>query len=186
MVEVPFVVGSTQDEARQKLRGAKLVPEFTSQDSDEPQGQVLSTDPAAGEQLEQGSTVQVTISKGPKQVPDVVGKNRSDAIQEILDAGFKFDIRADPGSTEPKGTVTDQLPPGGEPHDQGTVVTIFVSIYDPPPPPPPSETPQPTPTDLPTEPTVTPQRSAAGPRVSPGSTPSSRHPDRSAPPASRR
>ena len=32
-----------------------------------------------GESVEQNSTVAVTISKGPKEVPDVVGLNRSDA-----------------------------------------------------------------------------------------------------------
>jgi serine/threonine-protein kinase len=148
MVEVPFVVGATQDEARDQLRAAKLDPRFKSVESDEPQGQVLSTDPEAGQPVRQGSVVNVTISKGPKEVPNVVGMNRSDAIQKILDAGFKFDIRADQGSTEPRGTVTDQLPPGGEPHDQGTVVTLFVSVYEPPPPPP--TTPTPTPTELPT------------------------------------
>ena len=68
---------------------------------------------------------------------------------------FQYDIRADPESTEPKGTVTDQLPPAGEPHDQGTVVTLFVSTYEPPPPPP-TDTPTvlPTPTETPTEGTV--------------------------------
>jgi serine/threonine-protein kinase len=153
LVQVPFLVGATQDEARQQLRDAKLAPKFTSQESDEPQGQVLATNPEAGQQVEQGSTVEVTISKGPKDVPNVVGKNRSDAIQEILAAGFKFDIRADPESTEPRGTVTDQLPPGGEPQDQGTVITLFVSVYEPPPPTP-TETPTVPPTIPPTaEPT---------------------------------
>ena len=56
----------------------------------------------------------------------------------------------DPESTEPRGTVTDQMPPGGEPHDQGTVVTLFVSTYEPPPPPPtPTETAPPLPTETP-------------------------------------
>jgi serine/threonine-protein kinase len=153
MVQVPFVVGLSQEEARNQLRAAKLDPQFQSTESDEPQGQVLSTDPQPGQPVRQGSVVAVTISKGPKEVPNVVGMNRSDAIQRILDAGFKFDIRADRESTEPRGTVTDQLPPGGEPHDQGTVVTLFVSVYEPPPPPPPTETPPPTvpPTTPPTE-----------------------------------
>jgi len=151
MVEVPFVVGATQDEARNSLRNAKLAPEFVSKESDEPQGQVLETTPAGGESVPQGSTVTVTISKGPKNVPDVVGMNRSDAIKAIVDAGFQYDIRADPESTDPKGTVTDQLPPGGEPHDQGTVVTLFVSTYEPPPPPPPSTEPtEPLPSETPT------------------------------------
>ena len=151
MVEVPFLVGATQDVARTRLREAKLDPKFTSEDSDEPQGQVLATDPEGGQSLPQGSTVEVTISKGPEDVPDVVGKNRSDAIQEILQAGFRFDIRGDDRSTEPRGTVTDQLPEGGKPQPQGTVITLFVSTYDPPPPPP-TESPTEQPTDLPTDP----------------------------------
>jgi len=148
-VEVPFIVGKTQDEARNLLRDAKLAPEFVSQDSDEPQGQVLETSPPPGEMVEQNTTVTVTISKGPKLVPPVVGLNRSEAIQQIVEAGFQYDIRADPESTEPRGTVTDQLPPGGEPHDQGTVVTLFVSTYEPPPPTTPTESP-PLPTETPT------------------------------------
>jgi beta-lactam-binding protein with PASTA domain len=150
-VDVPFLVGATQDEARNKLRTAKLVPKFDPVESDEPQGQVLSTDPEGGTPVTEGSTVTVTISKGPHQVPSVVGLNRSDAIKQIVDAGFKYDIRGDDKSTEPRGTVTDQLPPGGQPQPQGTVVTLFVSTYEPPPPPPteiPTETP---PTVLPTE-----------------------------------
>jgi serine/threonine-protein kinase len=150
-VDVPFLVGLTQDEARNKLRDANLKPEFKSVESDEPQGQVLSTAPEAGTPVDQQSTVQVTISKGPVNVPNVVGKNRSDAIQEILAAGFKFDIRGDDGSTEPRGTVTDQLPPGGGPQPQGTVVTLFVSTYEPPPPPPTTPPPTTPPTDVPTD-----------------------------------
>ncbi|QIG46193.1 Stk1 family PASTA domain-containing Ser/Thr kinase [Nocardioides anomalus] len=149
MVQVPFVVGAPQGEARSKLRDAKLDPEFTSVESDEPQGQVLSTDPEGGAQVEQGSVVQVTISKGPVNVPNVVGMNRSDAIKKLVDAGFTYEIRGDPRSTAEKGTVTDQLPEGDKPQPQGTEIVLFVSTYEPPPPPP-TPTPTPTPTDTPT------------------------------------
>jgi serine/threonine-protein kinase len=147
MVDVPSLVGSTQDEARNRLRNAKLTPEFTSVESDLPQGQVLKTDPEAGQPIPQGSTVAVTISKGPHLVPDVVGLNRSDAIKAIVDAGFTYSFRGDDKSTEPKGTVTDQLPVGDKPQPQGTEIVLFVSTYEPPPPPPPTP---PTPTETPT------------------------------------
>ena len=151
MVDVPSLVGSTQQEARDRLRTAKLRPQFESQESDLPQGQVLATNPEAGQPVEQDSVVTVTISKGPDQVPSVIGLNRSDAIKQIVDAGFQYDIRGDGESTEPRGTVTDQLPPGGQPQPQGTTITLFVSTYEPPPPPP-TETPTipPTPTETPT------------------------------------
>jgi serine/threonine-protein kinase len=164
-VQVPFLVGSTQEEARNRLRNAKLDPQFTSVESDQPQGQVLQTSPEAGTQVAQGSTVMVTISKGPHEVPNVVGMNRSDAIKKIVDAGFKYDVRGDPKSTEPRGTVTDQLPPGGQPQPQGTTIVLFVSTYEPPPPPPtvpPTVPPTTPPTEVP--PTTPPagQRPASG------------------------
>ena len=45
LVDVPSLVGSTQDEARDRLRTAKLRPQFESAESDLPQGQVLATEP---------------------------------------------------------------------------------------------------------------------------------------------
>ncbi len=166
-VDVPFIVGASQDEARNQLRTAKLDPQFESVESDEPQGQVLSTDPQGGQPVDQGSVVTVTISKGPHAIPNVVGLNRSDAIKQIVDAGFQYDIRGDDRSTEPRGTVTDQLPPGGQPQPQGTTVTLFVSTYEPPPPPP-TDTPTvlPTPTETPTVGT-TPRRPSDLPRSLP-------------------
>ncbi len=167
MVDVPSLVGSTQDEARTRLRDANLRPEFETEESDLPQGQVLATAPEAGQPVEQDSVVTVTISKGPHEIPSVVGLNRSDAIKQIVDAGFQYDIRGDDRSTEPRGTVTDQLPPGGQAQPQGTTVTLFVSTYEPPPPPPtvPPTVP-PTPTESPTDGTT--------PRVSPRDLPRAR------------
>ncbi len=170
-VDVPFLVGATQDEARNRLRTAKLTPEFKSVESDEPQGQVLETSPEAGQTVDQASTVTVTISKGPHEVPDVVGLNRSDAIKQLVDAGFTYSFRGDDRSTEPRGTVTDQLPAGGEGNTQpqGTEIVLFVSTYEPPPPPP-TDTPTATPTDLPTEaPPPTPRTSGLAPSASPRS-----------------
>jgi serine/threonine-protein kinase len=150
MVDVPSLVGSTQDEARNRLRNIKLTPAFTSVESDRPQGEVLQTDPEAGSSVPEGSTVTVTISKGPHEVPDVIGLNRSDAIQKIVDAGFTYSFRGDDKSTEPRGTVTDQLPAGGQTQPQGAEIVLFVSTYEPPPPPP-TDTPTGTPTGPPTE-----------------------------------
>jgi len=165
-VQVPFLIGSTQDEARNKLRDAKLKPEFTSVESDKPQGEVLQTAPEGGATVDQGSTVTVTISKGPHLVPDVVGMNRSDAIKQIVDAGFTYSFRGDDKSTEPRGTVTDQLPPAGQPEPQGTEIVLFVSTYEPPPPPPTEPPTTAPPTTLPPTglPTPTP-RSGAGHRL---------------------
>jgi len=148
-VEVPFLVGATQDEARNQLRSAKLTPEFVSKESDEPQGQVLETNPPGGQEVDQNTSVTVTISKGPVAVPNVIGLNRSDAIKAIVEAGFVTDIRVEDRSTEPRGTVVDQIPKDGT-LPQGSTVTLFVSTYEPPPPPPTTDpTTPPVPTETP-------------------------------------
>jgi eukaryotic-like serine/threonine-protein kinase len=70
-VEVPDVVGLSQDEAQERLEGANL--ELGSQDeafSDEAAvGLVIKQNPAAGTEAERGSAVDVTVGTGPDQGP---------------------------------------------------------------------------------------------------------------------
>jgi serine/threonine-protein kinase len=155
LAEVPFLVGSSKDEARNRLRSAGLKVTFEVKESDEQKGQVLSTDPAGGESVPQGSAVTVVVSDGQEKVPHVVGLQRDQAEEAIRDAGFVPELRDDPASTEPKGTVTDQFPRDGV-AAEGSTVIIFVSTFVEPIPTP---TPEPTPTAPPTElPTTVPSR----------------------------
>jgi serine/threonine-protein kinase len=95
------------------------------------------------------SVVTLTFSKGPKEVPNVVGKTEKQATSILEDAGFKVSSLPDNASTDPKGTVTQQSPQPGTPQNAGSTITILVSTYEPPPPPV-TETPLPTPTESPT------------------------------------
>src|SRR5690348_7649433 len=97
--------------------------------------------------VKSGSEVVVTFSKGPKEVPNVVGKTEQQATQILQDAGFKVDSLPDSASTDPKGTVTKQSPQAGTPQNAGSTITILVSTYEPPVITP---TPTPTPTGAPT------------------------------------
>jgi eukaryotic-like serine/threonine-protein kinase len=165
-VEVPYVVGTQRKDARAAMLEQNLKVRFQEEDSDEPRFQVLSTAPAAGTPVAEGTTITVVFSDGPEKVPDVRGLKQGAAERAVRDAGFVPDVRTDATSTEPKGTVVDQIPVGGT-ADQGSTVTIFVSAYEEPVP---TETPTPTPTTpaptetpttpVPTEtPTPTPRRS---------------------------
>ena len=157
-VEVPFVVGSLRKEARAQLVAANLAVRFEEQDSDEPRFQVLSTDPAPGTPVAEGTPVVVVYSAGPSKVPDVRGLTQGAAEQAIREAGFVPDVRVDAASVEPKGTVVDQIPVGGT-ADQGSTVTIFVSAYEEPP------APTETPTETPTVPTESPSTPAGRAKV---------------------
>ena len=70
-MEVPNVVGLSQDEAQQRLDDAGL--ELGSKDevpsSEFAEGAVIEQDPAAGTQAQRGTAVAVTVSAGPAQEP---------------------------------------------------------------------------------------------------------------------
>ena len=62
--------------------------------SDEEAGTVVEQDPAAGGNLREGSTVELTASKGrePVEVPDVVGTTSSEATATLRDAGLEANL----------------------------------------------------------------------------------------------
>jgi serine/threonine-protein kinase len=149
-VQIPDVIGDNKDSARDQLQALGLRVRLKAADSDENKDDVIAVNPDVGTMVAANSVVTVTFSKGPKAVPDVVGKTEAQATSMLEDAGFKVSSVPDNASTEPKGTVTRQSPDAGTPQNAGSVITILVSTYEPPPPV--TETPTPT---LPT-PTSTP------------------------------
>jgi serine/threonine-protein kinase len=164
MTTVPPVVGQTREDAQASLQNAGLKAKFQEKDGDAPRGQVLETNPAAGEQVPEGTTVTVFFSDGPSKVPDVVGMTEDEAKQALQKEGFKAFVTTSNDTTEPKGTVIEQNPDGGSEQPQGTSVTIVVSSYEEPTETPSTGLPTETPTGLPTEtPTATPSRGGPTP-----------------------
>ena len=152
MTTVPSVVGQDKETAKATLEGANLTVDLQEKESDEPKGQVVETNPAAGESVPEGTKVTVLFSDGPENVPDVVGMDEDDAKKALEDAGFKAFVVTSSDTTEEKGTVIEQSPSGGQPKPEGTEVTIVVSSFEEPTETPtPTITPTETPTILPTE-----------------------------------
>jgi serine/threonine-protein kinase len=152
---VPNIVGQSRADAEAALQQAHLNGIFKRVDSDQPQGTVVDTDPNAGIQVARGSDVTVDISRGPQQVPDVVGMTEDQAVQVLRQHGFKPQVSEDNSSTRPKGTVTGQTPSAGQPLPQGSTVFITVSNFEPTSPPtssPPTTEPTSPPTSSPTSP----------------------------------
>ncbi|RYJ04900.1 MAG: PASTA domain-containing protein [Actinomycetales bacterium] len=123
-IDVPDVKGATQAEAKTKIEGADLKVAFTSAFSDTvDKGRVISQDPGDGT-LFRNDTVNVVISKGPENVPvpDVMGKERNEAVRLLRAAGFVPRVRnVIPGSDQ----VRFQSPSGGK-AKVGSDVTIYV------------------------------------------------------------
>jgi eukaryotic-like serine/threonine-protein kinase len=120
---VPDVVGQTRSEAVDALAAAGFESEVTEAFSDKKTGIVVSQDPKAGAQLNEGGTVTLDVSKGgrPVIVPDVVGTTSSEATAKLKAAGLKANVVAVP-SSEPAGTVVAQSPaPGKDAHAGDTI-----------------------------------------------------------------
>jgi PASTA domain-containing protein len=65
MVSVPDVVGETQAAAVSAIQSAGLVAQIQRSYSDTvPAGEVISQNPAAASEIEEGSTVIITVSRG--------------------------------------------------------------------------------------------------------------------------
>jgi serine/threonine-protein kinase len=115
----------------------------------------VSTDPPPGTQVARDSDVTVSVAKGPRKVPHVVGLTQAEAERLIRDRGFVPQVSQDNTSTQPKGTVTGQTPQAGQTLPQGSTVFITVSNFEPTSPPtssPPTTQPTSPPTSEPTSP----------------------------------
>ena len=134
-VSVPNVIGFDYDAAATKLRNAKLVPARVDQSSDTvPSGQVISTNPGAGQPAVQGSTVTVVVSSGPPppqpvSVPPVTGMTQADAQQALADADLKNTVtKCLPSTpTTPDGQVVSSDPAPGTSVQPKSTVTLFVA-----------------------------------------------------------
>ncbi len=73
-IEVPNIVGMDKDRAKAELESKNLVlVEADTEPSNEPEGTILKTNPAAGTKVKQKSEVRVVVSSGEKslKMPDV-------------------------------------------------------------------------------------------------------------------
>jgi eukaryotic-like serine/threonine-protein kinase len=142
-VEVPDVTGSSQENASSALEGAGLrVGKITRAESDQAPGTVLEQSPAAGQQVDKGAAINLTVAE-PTAIPDVVDLTEEEAQAELEDAGFEVRV-SDQTITDPadEGIVLDQSPAAGEERRQGSRVTIVVGRVA-------AETPTPSPTAVP-------------------------------------
>ena len=103
-VSVPALVGLTEADATGDLTSAGLesrVVQAPSATVD--QGVVITQDPAAGLQIDVGSTVAITVSTGPAPVavPDVTGQTLAAATQTLQQAGLRRRHRAAAAGPEP-------------------------------------------------------------------------------------
>ncbi len=129
-VTVPNVQGMSEDEAQKALEKLNLVVDSQGQNSDSVEsGKVISTDPASGTQLEEGTKVTMYVSLGVESVdvPTVTNMNSADAQAAIQNQGLTVgSITEDYSDSVAEGLVISQDPAGGK-VKKGSSVSIVVS-----------------------------------------------------------
>jgi eukaryotic-like serine/threonine-protein kinase len=129
-VAVPSVVGRQLTVAKPVLQRAGFKINITYHRSTRASGIVLNESPAGGTQADQGSTVTLTVSRGPGTVtvPQVQGATLTHAEDLIRKAGLKVGkVQSVNDSQYPAGEVSSTSPIAGVPVPPGTPVKLFVS-----------------------------------------------------------
>ena len=128
-VIVPGVTGLNIADATSQLEGRGLTVDARPTESEErPEREVLTQDPAEGEEVPDGSPVVLEVSSGPPRVPvpAVVGLTSNEAGVELGRAGFEVTFVDEAGSAR-AGTVLRTDPVEGTELPKGETVTVFTS-----------------------------------------------------------
>ena len=131
-VAVPNVKAQTVEEATLALTEVGLIvgTQTPQADDNAPKGSIIGQDPVAGELLELGQAVNLTISAGKEQtnVPDLIDLASSeDARLALTEAKLVLGKVTPKDSDKPEGTVISQDPAANTSVDVGTLVSITVS-----------------------------------------------------------
>ncbi|MGH2739295.1 MAG: Stk1 family PASTA domain-containing Ser/Thr kinase [Actinomycetota bacterium] len=130
-VEVPTLVGGQESDAAGILEASRLVLGFTSQQpSEDPEGTIIAQDPPAGERVDEGSSVNITVSSGPAltSVPNVICQSREDAQAEIEERDLEYQEVGTSFSEDcPADTIASQDPEAGSEVERGSTVQVVVS-----------------------------------------------------------
>lgn len=110
-VTIPDVAGKNKTEAISELESLGFkIDVHPIEYEDVPEDTVLITKPEAGNEIEFGSQVKIYVSGTASKeqlvsIPDVVGKDKNDAVSEIQSQGFNTTIYWMYSDTVPEGTV---------------------------------------------------------------------------------
>ena len=130
-VQVPNLEGLTIEQATTTLEEFQLrLGAQTPEVSDRPVDTVIAQQPAAGESIEQGQSVNVTVSAGLEQVtvPQLIALTSIEAARIALeDANLQLGAIKERNSPQPAGYVLAQEPEEGTQVNAGSSIDITVS-----------------------------------------------------------
>jgi serine/threonine-protein kinase len=135
-VEVPSVIGLTEERARDTLERAGFTSVNSRQvDSLEKAGNVVAVEPGEGKQAAPNSPITLQVSTGTIKVPDVAGKTEAEARTTLTDAGFsdgQIVTQSVESDEVPEGTVVGTEPGKGSAIGAGEDIILKVAVPIPP------------------------------------------------------
>ncbi len=128
---IPSVVGAPGDSGVEQLERAGFEPEVTADavhDRAVPAGHVLSQDPQGT--ARSGTEVSLVLSAGPRQVevPDLAGLPVEEAAEELTGRQLRAERRTTHHPSVPQDAVIATEPAPGRMVDEGSEVTLSVSL----------------------------------------------------------
>ena len=133
-VELPELVGLTEDEVIEKLKGSKFTYEIESEEynSEIEQGKVISQSPnyRKNYKVKENTKITLIISKGIEvvEVPKVAGMQYEEAVTELNNAKLKVERIEEKSEKVQEGYVIKQEPEEKTQINAGETVKLYVSI----------------------------------------------------------
>ncbi|HEX5928440.1 MAG TPA: PASTA domain-containing protein [Solirubrobacterales bacterium] len=127
--KVPSTAGLPEEDATEKVEAAGFEVDVEAVNSESvEEGLVVKSSPSGGSTATNGSTVTLTVSRGPKlaKVPVLVGSQRRLAVQQIRGRGLTPSVSEEEDSA-PAGEVISQSPSAGSEVEAASTVAIVVS-----------------------------------------------------------
>jgi len=131
-VTVPNVIGFPYEQAAFELQRAEFGVARVEVDSDLTKGIVVGQDPDGGSSSAKGSTVTLSVSRGPvtSAIPEVTNQDVSVARETLEAAGFRVRVvLEDTDDPAQDGIVTAQDPISGTQANPNAIVTLFVGRF---------------------------------------------------------
>ncbi|GEM_PF-257162 len=138
VVYVPKVEGESLRQAELLVRQSGLVmgEQTETYTADTPQGHIVSQNPPHGNVVEQGTYVNLVVSRGRAeeeeitQMEDLVGRNLRDASRVLERANIEIaKLQTEVNEEIPEGTILSQEPEEGTVIDENTEVKLKISRH---------------------------------------------------------
>ncbi|MFE9368705.1 Stk1 family PASTA domain-containing Ser/Thr kinase [Streptomyces sp. NPDC006711] len=127
-IEVPDVTQKDKDSATQYLQSKGFQVKTKEVESGSTPGTVVSQDPTGGSQAEKNSTVTLSIAKKQTtNLPNVVNKDYTAAVQQLSALGFTNVSRQDVDNDKPLNQVVSMTPSGDTSQPKDVQIVLRVS-----------------------------------------------------------